>query len=155
MCNGEQGRESRRRSDDRDSYRVTRRVIARRAHTVVESVGLPFVKGTAVATSVAFGGGLGAGLLEAMGQDELGVLRGPTIVLSTAFTNWPIRTVFSISRPTFDQIANEVRAGDGPRTPCRVGAFRIRKVEVYDENVVCLWAGLNSKGRCGFVRCSQ
>ena len=75
------------------------------------------------------------------------------IVLSVAVTNWPLRAVFSMSRPTFDQIADDVRKGNVPKTPCRVGLYRIRKAEVYHNNVVCLWTDLNPNGKSGFVLC--
>ena len=75
------------------------------------------------------------------------------IVLSIALTSWPLCAVFSLSRPTFDQIANDVRQGNVPNTPCRVGLFRIRKAEVCYNDVVCLWTDLNPGGKSGFVQC--
>ena len=75
------------------------------------------------------------------------------IILSIALTNWPMRAAFAISRPTFDQIAHDVRMGNVPNTPFRAGLFRIRKAEVYYNNVVCLWTHQNPGGKSGFVQC--
>ena len=75
------------------------------------------------------------------------------IVLSIVLTNWPMRAAFAISRPTFDQIANDVRMGNELDTPFWAGLFRIRKAEVYYNNVVCLWTHQNPAGKSGFVQC--
>ena len=75
------------------------------------------------------------------------------IILSVALTNWPLRAAFWSSRPSFDQIADDVRSGKIPETPMQLGLFRIRKAEVYHNNVVCLWTDLNPSGKSGFVQC--
>ncbi len=77
------------------------------------------------------------------------------ILLSVATSDWPLRTAYTLSRPSFERVAEHVRAGDEIDTPCLVGLFRIRKAEVYHNGVVCLWTEDDSAGPTGFVQCGS
>ncbi len=72
------------------------------------------------------------------------------ILLSVATSNWPLQAAYVLSRPSFDRVAAQVRAGEPPNTPCSIGLFRIRKAEMYHNGIVCLWT--NTTGSTGFVQ---
>jgi hypothetical protein len=71
---------------------------------------------------------------------------------SVAVTNWPFRLLFFISRSSIERAANQVQAGNPPKTPFRVGLFRIEKAELKSKGVVCLWTDPDPGGDKGFVR---
>jgi hypothetical protein len=70
------------------------------------------------------------------------------ILLSVATSNWPLRAAYTLSRPSFDNAAAQVRAGDPPSTPCWIGLFRIQKAEVGNKGILCLWTNNGT----GFVQ---
>ena len=77
-----------------------------------------------------------------------------TLFISVPITHWPLRLAFKLSRPSFDRIANSLRAGSKFPQPVRVGFFRIKKAEVYKLNgKVCLWTDLDPGGKTGFTQC--
>ena len=75
-------------------------------------------------------------------------------LISIATTNWPLRVAYSVSRPSFDRVASQIRAGEAITTPCFVGMFRIQKAEINYTNTVCLWTDDDLAGHTGFVQCS-
>ena len=74
------------------------------------------------------------------------------VLLSVVTSNWPLQAAYVLSRTSFDRVAEQVRAGDPPDTPCFIGLFRIRKAEVYRNGIVCLWTDDDSGGPTGFVQ---
>ncbi len=74
------------------------------------------------------------------------------MLLSVATSNWPLQAAYTLSRPSFDRVAAQVRAGDPPSTPCLIGLFRIRKAEVSHNGIVCLWTDDDPAGPTGFVQ---
>ena len=75
------------------------------------------------------------------------------ILLSVATSDWPLHAAYALSRPSFDHVADHVRAGTPPTTPCLIGLFRIRKAEVSENGIVCLWTDDEARGPTGFVQC--
>jgi hypothetical protein len=75
------------------------------------------------------------------------------VILSVTVTQWPLQVGYRLSRPAFDRVAAEVRDGQLPQTPCRLGVYQIRRAEVYYNGVVCLWTDLAPSGKTGFVQC--
>lgn len=73
-------------------------------------------------------------------------------LISIAWLNWPLRLVYRLHRQAFDRVAQQVRAGQAPRTPFRIGIFRITATEVNWANVVCLWTDPRSSGSTGFIQ---
>lgn len=71
---------------------------------------------------------------------------------SVAATNWPFRLMFILSRPSIERAANLVQVGNPPKTPFRVGLFRIEKAELKSKGVVCLWTDPDPGGDKGFIR---
>jgi hypothetical protein len=57
-----------------------------------------------------------------------------------------------MSRSALDQAANDVRTGNVPDVPVRVGSFWVRKAEV-QHDVVCLWTDVKWSGYTGLVQC--
>jgi len=74
------------------------------------------------------------------------------ILLSVMTFNWPLHAAYVLSRPSFDRVAAEVRAGHPLEIPRRVGLFSIQKAEVYHNGVVCLWTDDDPAGPTGFVQ---
>src|SRR5205807_2528160 len=72
---------------------------------------------------------------------------------SVAFSQWPLRVSYALSRPSFDALAKHVRAGDPIYVPRRAGLFAIRKAEISYSGVICLWTTVNPGGNTGFVQC--
>ncbi len=71
---------------------------------------------------------------------------------SVAATSWPFRLLFFLSRSSIERAANQVQAGNPPKTPFRVGVFRIEKAELKSKGVVCLWTDPDPGGDKGFIR---
>ena len=74
------------------------------------------------------------------------------ILLSVMTSNWPLHAAYVLSRPSFDRVAAEIRDGNSPGSPRRVGLFRIQKAEVSHNGVVCLWTDVDPSGYSGFVQ---
>ncbi|MEL6136082.1 MAG: hypothetical protein AAFR42_01535 [Cyanobacteria bacterium J06628_6] len=80
------------------------------------------------------------------------------LVVSVIVFNWPMRTAFLLSRPTLDQAAQQLLAGEVISTPRRMGFFRIAAAELLpsrngSEQVPALWTDLGSGGdTMGFVQ---
>ena len=60
------------------------------------------------------------------------------IIASVAYSGWPLRLLFYYSRSSFDSVASSAKNGQEIITPVRIGAFTIKKVEVWD-GTVCFW----------------
>jgi hypothetical protein len=64
------------------------------------------------------------------------------IVVSVAWTNWPLRASFRLARPRMNQMAARLEKGQSVSTPVRVGLLRIRRAGVGStpnrKGVVCL-----------------
>ena len=75
------------------------------------------------------------------------------VVLSVAVSNWPLHAAYRLSRPSFEQVAAEVRQGKGFDEPRQVGLFRVARAELNHRGVVCLWTDLEPSGYTGFVQC--
>ncbi|MEM1241916.1 MAG: hypothetical protein AAGI45_18950 [Cyanobacteria bacterium P01_H01_bin.26] len=83
-----------------------------------------------------------------------------TVASIVAF-NWPLQAAYSLSRPAFDQVAEQVESGKTLSTPRRVGWFRIQRIEAagladnqIDEHGLRLWTNLHPSGKTGFVQSS-
>lgn len=91
-------------------------------------------------------------------QSRSGFLAGITtlaILLSVATLHWPLRAAYFLSRPSFDQVATQVRAGNPPKQAQWIGLFHIRKAEIYHNGIVCLWTDDDPAGPTGFVQYSS
>ena len=75
------------------------------------------------------------------------------LLISIATTNWPLHAAYAFSRPSFDRLAVQIRAGNNVQTPCSAGMFRICKAELNYTGTVCLWTDDDSAGHTGFVQC--
>lgn len=83
------------------------------------------------------------------------------IVVSIIMFNWPLRVAYAFSRPAFDQVAEQVIAGEVLATPRRIGWFRVKRIEApgpaangIDDHGLRLWTGIHPHGNSGFVRSS-
>ncbi|MBE9067620.1 hypothetical protein IQ260_13230 [Leptolyngbya cf. ectocarpi LEGE 11479] len=83
------------------------------------------------------------------------------LVASITVFNWPLRVAYGFSRPAFDQVTQQVMAGDTIETPRRIGWFRIERVEApgpaangIDNHGLRLWTGIHPNGNTGFVKAS-
>ena len=74
------------------------------------------------------------------------------LIVSVLGTHWPLRLAYAHSKPAFDQVAAQVRAGDATKAPGWVGLFYIEKAEIYHNGVVCLWTNDHPNGPTGFVQ---
>ncbi|MGD1857637.1 MAG: hypothetical protein ACFB2W_25660 [Leptolyngbyaceae cyanobacterium] len=83
------------------------------------------------------------------------------IVVSIIVFNWPLRIAYAFSRPAFDQVTEQVMAGETIETPRRVGWFRIKHIEApgpaangIDYHGLRLWTSVHPYGNTGFVQAS-
>ena len=81
-----------------------------------------------------------------------------TVASIVAF-NWPLKAAYSLSRPAFNHVAEQVESGKTLSTPRRVGWFRIQQIEApgpaenqIDEHGLRLWTNLHPNGKTGFVQ---
>lgn len=74
------------------------------------------------------------------------------VAASVIITAWPLRLSYLFSRPSLEQLAIMVQAGEQPVCPIRVGFFVIKQTEVSGQGAVCLWTVLDPAGNTGFVR---
>ena len=72
---------------------------------------------------------------------------------SVAFTSWPLRMMFYLSRSDFDAVVGEIQKGNMPRTPVRIGLFQIEKIETRD-GILRLWT-YTAGDRDGFVNANR
>lgn len=76
------------------------------------------------------------------------------IVGSIVETQWPLRLAFAISRPSLDQLAEQIREHGRIREQRRAGLFVVRTSQVTADGVVCLWTEPDPWGNTGFVKCA-
>ena len=83
------------------------------------------------------------------------------LVVSITVFNWPLRVAYGFSRPAFDQVTEQVMAGETIETPRRIGWFRVERVEApgpapngIDQHGLRLWTGVHPAGNTGFVKSS-
>ena len=83
------------------------------------------------------------------------------MVVSIIAFNWPLRIAYALSRPAFDQVAEQVVTGETIATPRRIGWFRIQRIEApgpaangIDHKGLRLWTGVHPNGNTGFVQAS-
>ena len=83
------------------------------------------------------------------------------LVVSITVFNWPLRVAYGFSRPAFDQVTEQVMAGETIETPRRVGWFRIKHIEApgpaangIDYHGLRLWTSVHPYGNTGFVQAS-
>jgi len=81
------------------------------------------------------------------------------LVVSIMVFNWPLRIGYAFSKPAFNQVAEQVKAGNIPDTPRRVGWFLIEEIDapnyvinIIGHDVVCLWTDVHPFGNTGFVQ---
>ncbi len=80
------------------------------------------------------------------------------VVVSVVAFNWPMRAAFLVSRPTLNQVAQQLLSEKSIATPRRVGLFHISAAELvsspHDQSQVpALWTDLGSGGdHMGFVQ---
>lgn len=89
---------------------------------------------------------------------QLTVVSLITVVSIVAF-NWPLQAAYSLSRPAFEQVAEQVESGKTLSTPRRVGWFHIQQIEAsgpaenqIEQHGVRLWTNLHPNGKTGFVQ---
>jgi hypothetical protein len=75
------------------------------------------------------------------------------IVLSAAFTQWPLRLAYACERGELESLAQRVRTGKRLALPQQVGPFKILAAELDRDDIVCLWTNLDRSGRTGLVQC--
>ena len=75
------------------------------------------------------------------------------ISISAITTSWPLHITYTLSRGAFDSVASRVRSGERIVTPIRAGLFQIRRIEVSNHKVICLWTAVDPSGNTGFVQC--
>ena len=69
-------------------------------------------------------------------------------------TYWPMRLIFALQRPQFEQLAQQVERGHAPTKPVRVGFYTVTLAERDSNGVVCLWIYPDGDPRgVGFGRC--
>ena len=78
-----------------------------------------------------------------------------TIIASVAFTHWPLRITYALSRNSFNAVAQRIRTGEQIKTPMRAGLFTIQRAELSHLGIVCLWIEPNPSGSTGFVQCRR
>ena len=89
------------------------------------------------------------------------VVASLVLVVSITVLNWPLRAAYTFSRPAFDQVTQQVTAGETIKTPQRIGWFRIQRIEApgpaangIDYHGLRLWTGVHPNGNTGFVQAS-
>lgn len=82
-------------------------------------------------------------------------------VVSIAALNWLLRMAYAFSRPAFEQVAAQVKAGEAIDTPRRIGWFNIERVEApgpaangINYHGLRLWTNIHPNGNTGFVQSS-
>ncbi|BCM90950.1 hypothetical protein IAD21_02813 [Abditibacteriota bacterium] len=76
------------------------------------------------------------------------------IFVSVPLTHWPLRLAYILSRPSFEALAQSLQTGTKYPHSMRVGAFYIKKAEIYNiDGKICLWTDLSPSGKTGFTRC--
>jgi hypothetical protein len=76
------------------------------------------------------------------------------IICSVPLTNWPLRTMFNISRPALERLASDINLKRPVSLPYRAGLFVIGDVKIHQE-IACLWIAPHPGGNIGFVRCDK
>jgi hypothetical protein len=77
------------------------------------------------------------------------------LILSAAWTSWPMRLLFHASRDQLEILANRVEAGQTIDVPVWIGPFRIARTEIRNEGQrggTCLWVFPNPGHPTGLVR---
>ena len=77
------------------------------------------------------------------------------MVVSIIAFNWPLRAAYAFSRPAFDQVSQQMSAGETIESPQRIGWFRIERVEApggTDYQGLQLWTSVHPNGNTGFVQ---
>ena len=81
------------------------------------------------------------------------------MVVSIIAFNWPLRAAYAVSRPAFDQVAQQVSSGETIETPQRIGWFRIERVDApglaangIEHQGLRLWTDVHPAGNTGFVQ---
>src|SRR5262245_51775895 len=59
-----------------------------------------------------------------------GALASLALITSVVTTHWPLRVAYTLSRPSLEAVAQDVRAGRPFAGPTRAGLFRIAETEV-------------------------
>lgn len=77
------------------------------------------------------------------------------IIISVAATHWPLRAAYGLSRGSLDAVAQRTRSGEKVATTVRAGFFTIRRAELSQHGIVCLWTHPNPGGSTGFVQCHR
>lgn len=77
------------------------------------------------------------------------------LIVSAAWTAWPMRLLFHASRDQLETLANRVEAGETVDVPVWAGAFRIARTEVRTPRMlggICLWVFPQPGHPTGLVR---
>ncbi len=77
------------------------------------------------------------------------------LIASVIVTQWPVRTAYSLSQSSFNQVANRIRNYEDIKTPARIGLFAIQKAELNGNGIVCLWTETSDGGNTGFILCDK
>ena len=77
------------------------------------------------------------------------------VIISVAATHWPLWVTYSLSRRSFDAVAQRIRSGEHVTTPLRAGLFTIQRAELSHHGIVCLWTEPHPSGSTGFVQCRR
>ena len=75
-----------------------------------------------------------------------------SVLLTVPTSNWPLRAVYAISRPSLDQAAERLRAGETLATPRFIGMVFVREAKLKQGRIVCLWTDPSPSGPVGFVQ---
>lgn len=75
------------------------------------------------------------------------------LITSVVTIHWPLRAAYLLSRPSLDQVAEDVQAGRAFAGPAQVGLFTIHQAQLNNHGIVCLWVDMNPAGKAGFVKC--
>ena len=86
---------------------------------------------------------------------------GGCMLLATAlatagieFTSFPLRTGYYFSKRQMDRIASLLQAGEQVPCPCWAGIIRVKKAELSQQQIPCLWTHPNPSGNTGFIKTS-
>ena len=77
------------------------------------------------------------------------------VIISVAATHWPLRVAYSLSRGSFDAVAQRIRNGERVTMPLQAGLFAIQRAELSHHGIVCLWTRPQPGGSTGFVQCRR
>lgn len=78
------------------------------------------------------------------------------LIVSVMVTHWPLRLVYLVSRPSMEQLADEIPPGWRPPIQGRrAGLISVRAAVRGRKGVVCLWTDTKPGGNSGFVRCGR